>query len=166
MKRLVTICLVSLVLIGMVGCLQKPSDEVHTKVPTDFNFSLEYGTYGKQKIDTFNQIIVKDLVIDGTVEANIAFTVEEMKAIYERMVSINIMGNLDLEKEKECGVTPESYSSWTIEMNGESKKIFYKDYCEYPRDVLNLLRLEDYIHNLLTEKAEYKELPASNGYYE
>ena len=32
-------------------------------MPDDFNFSLTYGTYAKQKIDTFNNVVIKDLVI-------------------------------------------------------------------------------------------------------
>lgn len=76
------------------------------KIPEDFNFSLTYGTYGNQKIDTFNNVVVKDLVEDGTIEASISLTKKEKQAIYGEMMKIDIMGELNLdEKTKKKSVT-------------------------------------------------------------
>ena len=137
-----------------------------TEMPEDFNFSLTYGTYGKKQIDTFRDVVVKDLVADGTIEANIALTNEEKQAIYNEMFNMNIMGDLDLDKGRECGVEPPSITKWVIEMSGETKKISYESYCDYPPDVLNLIELKDFIHTLVSSKKEYLDLPASNGYYQ
>lgn len=150
----------------ITACSNEASTGDSQEMPYDFNFSLKYGTYGKQVIDTFNDIVIKDLVLDGTVEAEIAFTDFEMKEIYNKMISIDIMGDLDLEKEKECESEPESISNWTIQMNGKTKSYSYKSYCNYPEDVLNLMELEDFIHNLMANKEKYKKLPESNGGYE
>ncbi|GAA0335946.1 hypothetical protein GCM10008967_27940 [Bacillus carboniphilus] len=150
----------------ITACSNEASSGDNKGMPSDFNFSLKYSTYGKQVIDTFNDIVIKDLVLVGTVEAEIAFTDVEMKEIYNKMIAIDIMGELDLEKEKECGSEPESISNWTIQMNGETKSYSYKSYCNYPEDVLNLIKLEDFIHNLMANKEEYKKLPESNGGYE
>ena len=161
--RLIILVFISLLLVA--GC--DNTQEVMTEeMPEDFNFSLTYGTYGKKKIDTFQDIVVKDLVEDGTIEANIALTNEEKQAIYDEMYNMNIMGDLDLNKGRECEVKPPSITKWVIKMNGEMKKISYESYCDYPPDVLNLIKLEDFIHTLVSSKKEYLDLPASNGYYE
>lgn len=150
----------------MTACSNKALIEDNQEMPSDFNFSLIYGTYGKQQIDTFNDLVIKDLVLDGTVEAEITFTELEMKKIYNKMISIDIMGELDLEKEKQCEKEPESISIWKIQMNSKAKNYSLKSYCDYPEDVLKLISLEDYIHNLMANKEEYKKLPESNGFYE
>ncbi len=56
-----------------MGCSKDAPEDVVSEMPEDFNFRLTYGTYGKQKIDTFSNTVVKDLVEDGAIEANIAF---------------------------------------------------------------------------------------------
>ena len=153
----------SLILVS--GC-DNTQEFMSTEMPEDFNFSLTYGTYGNKQIDTFRDVVVKDLVEDGTIEANIVLTNEEKQAIYNEMFNMNIMGDLNLNKEKECMVEPPSKTEWRIQMNGETKKISYKSYCDYPPDVLKLIKLQDFIHTLVSSKKEYLDLPASNGYYE
>lgn len=167
MKRFIYIYVILIISsVITAGCSKDSSDKMEQDLPSDFNFRLIYGTYGKQEIDTFHDKVTKDLVADDTIEANIALTEQEMKQIYDKMISIDIMGELDLEKEKECLSQPESISSWTIQMNGITKSFYYKSYCDFPKDVLKLKKLEDDIHSIITNKEEYKKLPEANGYYE
>ncbi|WP_404428512.1 hypothetical protein [Sutcliffiella horikoshii] len=142
------------------------SDVSTPAMPADFEFSLTYGTYGKQKVDTFNDMIIKDLVIDGTLEAKIPLTVEENDLIYNEMLKINIMGDLDIDREFQCATEPPSFTSWHIQMSGETKEFSYSNFCEYNEDAKNLMNLENYIHKLVAAKEEYQELPDSNGWYE
>jgi hypothetical protein len=145
-------------------CFQTPFNP--NEVPKDFSFHLVYGTYGKKQIDTFHGTIVKDLIDDGTVEANISFTKQEMKEIYQRMMEIKVM-EIVLRDKQECVSEPPSLSIWNIKMNGIEKSIQYdSSYCDYPEDVLNLMKLEDFIHEMMAKKDTYKELPEPNGYYE
>ncbi len=154
---------ISLVLVA--GCNNTQSN-TSQMMPDDFNFSLTYGTYGKQKIDTFKEIVVKDLVADGTIKASISLTEKEKQGIYDEMMKIDIMGELNLDKEKECRTEPSYISKWKIHMNGDTKSFHHKAYCEYPEDVLNLIKLKDYIHNVVSSKKEYMALPEPNGYYQ
>lgn len=149
-----------------MGCSPEISSEAPQDMPDDFNFSLSYGTYGKQKIDTFNNTVVKDLVVDGTVEAELTLTEEEMKRIYDEMMDINIMGDLDLEEDEICRSEPPSLSQWTIEMNGKKKSFHYSTFCDYPEHISQLYQLQDLIESIIIEKPEYKALPKSNGFYE
>ncbi|WP_019414531.1 hypothetical protein [Paenisporosarcina sp. TG20] len=153
-----------IILSGLPGCSKTVDLE---EMPVDFDFRLSYGTYGKQKIDTFNDTVVKDLVEDGTVEANITLTEQEMEQIYKQMMSIDIMESVVEIDEKECDVTPSSFTKWDIQMNGKTTSFYTKNYCDdYPEYTLKLLKLADFIHNIIINKEEYKELPESKGYYE
>ncbi|MGD6781470.1 hypothetical protein [Sutcliffiella horikoshii] len=142
------------------------SDVSTPVMPADFEFSLTYGTYGKQKVDTFNDMIIKDLVIDGTIEAEIPLTVEEKNLTYNEMLKINIMGDLEIDRELQCAIEPPTFTSWHIQMNGQTKEFSYTSFCEYNGDAKNLMSLENYIHKLVAAKEEYQELPDSNGWYE
>ncbi|MEQ2528237.1 hypothetical protein WMO40_16240 [Bacillaceae bacterium CLA-AA-H227] len=146
--------------IVIMGCSNKTSDVA----PNDFNFSLSYGTYGKQKIDTFNDIVVKDLIEDGTMEVQISLSDDELKQIYEEMMKIDIMGDLDIEKS-DCISEPPHPTEWEIQMNGQRKTISYSDYCDYPKDVENLIELKDFIHQIVSSKDQYNKLPEARGGY-
>ncbi|MBU9713835.1 hypothetical protein [Evansella tamaricis] len=161
----IILSILSLSLILVAGC-NHTQDNTNQKMPNDFNFSLTYGTYGKQKVDTFTNVVVKDLVEDGTIEANISLTQKEKQAIYNEMMKINIMGELKLDKEKECETEPASFSQWNVKSNEETKSFSYTTYCEYPEDVLNLIKLEEYIHEVVSSKKEYIALPEAKGHYE
>jgi hypothetical protein len=166
MKFSIIICIFTILSSVILGCSTEVSVKTIQDMPEDFDFILSYGTYGKQKIDTFKDVVVKDLVEDGVFEANISLTEEEMKQIHHEMVKINVMGELDLEEDKECNVEPPSISVWEIHMDGNTKSFSYQSYCDYPEDALKLLKLEEYIHNIVSTKEEYKELPESRGGYE
>lgn len=137
-------------------------------MPDDFDFRLSYGTYEKQLVDTFQDLVVKDLVLDGTVEATIQLPNEKMEAIYQEMKELQIMDSLDLEEptEFDCLTEPPSSSSWTIHMNGETKSFAYGSFCEYPDDVRKLFKLQEFIDEVVRDTEEYQQLPDSNGYYE
>jgi hypothetical protein len=165
-KEVIPILILTFLLSVIAGCSKEVTVKPHQDMPEDFDFSLSYGSYGKQKIDTFRDVVVKDLVEDGVIEANISLTEEEMKQIYHEMMKINVMGELDLEEDKDCHVEPPSISVWEIHMDGKTKSFSYKSYCDYPEDALKLLKLEEYIHNIVASKKEYKELPVSRGAYE
>ncbi|WP_404346718.1 hypothetical protein LG311_13465 [Sutcliffiella horikoshii] len=171
MKRIYIILLPILFLLSSCSSDEDVSapilSDVSTPVmPADFEFSLTYGTYGKQKVDTFNDTIIKDLVIDGTIEAKISFTAEEKNLIYDEMLKINIMGDLAIDRELQCAIEPPSFTSWHIQMNGETKEFSYTNFCEYNGDAKNLMNLENLIHKLVAAKEAYQELPDLNGGYE
>ena len=148
----------------LVGC-DNAEEVMPEEMPEDFNFSLTYDTYGKQKIDTFRDIVVKDLIADGTIKAKIALTKKEKQAIYNEMKKINIMGDLKLDETKECRLEPPSETKWVIHMNGKTKRFSYKTFCEYPQNILSLIELERFIDELVSKKKEYLDLPERNGGY-
>ena len=137
------------------------------EMPDEFDFSVEYGVEGKQKVDTFTDTVVKDLVMDGVVEAPIALTEEEMRDIYSKMVALDIMGKMDFEDDEnaQCATEPELRTEWIIHLNGDLNTIRYATFCRDTPDSLAITELQDYVHSIVTVKDEYQKLPESNGYY-
>ena len=155
-----------IIVAGGFGCSSENLNETsHKEMPEDFNFALSYGVMGKQKIDTFEDLVVKDLVEDGLIEANISFTDQEMNEIHRKMMKIKIMGQLDLNKDNSCSSEPEIISVWTIQMKGETKSFNYNSVCDVSNDIDRLRELENFITNLMEQKEAYKKLPPSNGAY-
>ena len=156
-----------LVLLGVVMLAACSSFVYPNDMPADFDFSVAYGVEGKQQVDTFTDTVVKDLVIDGIVEAEIPLTDEEMVDVYNRMVALDIMGKLDFEAKEnaQCESEPEFLTEWHVQMNGEMKTIHYTFFCKDTKDSLQITQLQDYVHSIVTGKEAYKQLPESNGYY-
>lgn len=165
-RKWLTLLSFFMIVAGAFGCSSENLNETSYKeMPEDFNLALSYGVMGKQKIDTFEDLVVKDLVEDGLIEANIYFTDQEMNEIYSKMLEINIMGELDLSKENSCSSEPEIISVWTIQMKGETKSFNYNSFCDVSNDIERLRKLENFITSLMEEKDAYKKLPPSNGAY-
>ncbi len=153
------------VVLVLVAC---SSTDYPEEMPVEFDFSVEYGVEGRQKVDTFTDIVVKDLVTDGIVEASIVLTDEEMQDIYRRMVALDMMGKLDFEGDEntQCATEPEIRTEWIIHLNGDLNSIRYTTLCNNTQDSLAIMELQDYIHGIVAAKEEYQKLPESNGHYE
>lgn len=159
-----------LVVLVLAACTSvvHPSMVYPEEMPDDFDFSVEYGVEGKRKVDTFTDTVVKDLVMDGVVEANIALTDEEMQGIYGKMVAFDMMGKLDFEDDEtsQCATEPEMRTEWIIHLDGELNIIRYATFCSETPDSQAIVELQDHIHEIVMAKEEYQKLPESNGYYE
>lgn len=156
-------------LLPVVLILSACSSTVYPKeMPEEFDFSVEYGVEGRQKVDTFTDTVVKDLVMDGVVEAPIALTDEEMQDVYGKMVALDIMGKLDFEDDEnaQCATEPELRTEWIIHLNGDLNIIRYALLCSDTPDSQAIMQLQEYVHSLVVAKEEYQKLPESNGHYE
>lgn len=141
--------------------------EMPNEMPADFAFSVRYGVNGKNVIDSFNGIVVKDLIIDGTAEAEITFTNEELKSIYEHMVKINILETKDLNKDTGCQIEPHGDDTWKIRTAGNEKTIEWSGkYCDATEDVELLMDLRNFVLEIVKAKEAYKALPEPEGAYE
>ncbi|MGO1059454.1 hypothetical protein ACTL32_10030 [Planococcus sp. FY231025] len=162
MKRLRITGWAMLVLV-LAGC----ADPMPEEMPADFDFRLSYGVHGGKGVDTFNDTAVKDLVEDGSAEARVVLSAEEMEAVYRQLAEINVIGDLNLVEEPRCQVQPPSYSTWEIVADGETAEFAYGDDCGFePRDVRKLRALESEIHEMVSSKEAYQALPEARGAYE
>lgn len=110
------LCLLLLAVLLLNGCSTDKEAEraagqnvMPQEMPGDFDFLVRYG-YGeatKNEINTYQDIVVKDLIMNGTATANVTLTGDEMRSIYDQMKEINIIGTMELVPARQsCAVTP------------------------------------------------------------
>ncbi|MBD7971002.1 hypothetical protein [Paenibacillus gallinarum] len=147
----------------------KQKTEMPLKMPTDFNFmvSFGYGEVTKNVIDTYTGTVTKDLITQGSATANIIFTTDELREIYDKMKTIDIMGPKKSSKEEGCFKTPSNEDKWKITVDGETKIFSWTDQnCRMTEDANQLLELRIYIQQMAQESEAYKSLPEAEGGYD
>lgn len=166
-------CLLAIVLTGCdSGVLGEPTPEkkqetMPENMPENFDFTVYYGINGNNLVDTFHNIVVKDLIEDGEVEAKVELTNDEMTSIYEKMKDINIYSDLDVTDDSGCKMEPSRLTSWEIAINDKLTNIRFEEHCSNePKDVAKMRELEAYVHGLVSAKESYKSLPQARGSYE
>ncbi|SFJ12328.1 hypothetical protein SAMN02799624_03358 [Paenibacillus sp. UNC496MF] len=137
-------------------------------MPADFDFELKYGYGGgKNEVDTYDDTITKDLIVNGTATADLALSEQEMRDIYARMREIDVMGKKKLEPENPgCGQEPHTDDSWTVTAAGETKSMHWStEHCDITDDARQLADLR-YVRGVAESKAAYKALPEAEGGYD
>jgi hypothetical protein len=163
--------LLLLLLIVVTGCSAgKPSVAMPEEMPADFDFHVRYG-YGevsKNEINTYKDTVTKDLIMNGSATASLTLTPDEMRTIYANMKKINIMAKKKLLPDKQnCYSTPFSEDNWKVSVNGETNTFSWSNqHCEITDDAQQLLDLRTFIHEIVTSKEAYKELPEAEGGYD
>ncbi|MEK3715908.1 hypothetical protein [Paenibacillus sp. FSL R7-0333] len=145
-------------------------EDMPEDMPEYFDFLVRYG-YGevsKNEINTYQDTLVKDLIVNGTATANITLTGEEMRSIYERMRGISIMSKMQLVPAKQsCSVVPYQEDSWRITVNGFTRNWSWSgENCELTEDAEKLLELRNFIADIVAGKEAYQELPEAEGGYD
>ncbi|MBB3113099.1 hypothetical protein FHS18_005202 [Paenibacillus phyllosphaerae] len=148
-----------------VGC--NTTNKMPKEIPDDFAFSVQFGIGSKNVIDSFNGVVIKDLIVAGTAEAKINFTQEEMLNIYEKMKIINVLGSKDFVDDMSCSREPSGDDVWKIRINGNEQTIQWSsEYCELSDDAKHFEDLRNFVLDIVKEKDEYKTLPEPKGGYE
>ncbi|QOS79730.1 hypothetical protein JNUCC31_01895 [Paenibacillus sp. JNUCC31] len=122
----------------------------------------------KNEINTYEDQVIKDLIIKGTATADITLTTEEMHSIYAKMYEINVMGMQDVTvTDSNCLTEPYNEESWKITVDGEVKLLTWSDqHCDVTNEADQLLKLRKFIQQIVETKEAYKELPEAEGGYE
>lgn len=148
----------------------KQQNKMSKEMPGTFDFMVRfgYGTVNKNEINTFQDTVTKDLIMNGTASAQITLTKEEMRSIYNQMREINIMGEKVLAAANQtCERVPYSEDIWEININGETKTLTWTDrFCTQTSDMEQLLELRNFVDQIVKTKEEYKKLPESEGGYD
>lgn len=140
---------------------------INSRIPNDFNFILDYGNQGKNRIDTFNGKCTKDLIMDPSITIDLRFSNEELDLIYSEMKRIDIMNYPDLFKE-ETGMSQRPFASYRlkIQQNGKIKEIYWEDESASESIKATEMRaLFSKIIEIIYSKDVYKKLPVPKGGY-
>lgn len=187
MKKLSLALSLMFLAISLLGCQQSDKEEefyneisknatnstaqnMPKDMPSDFDFSIQFGVQKKNEINTFEDTVTKDLIVDGTATTELILTEEEMKDIYEKMQEIDIAEKKEFTPEPVNGVVcmqrPYEKDKWKIIINGETLTYLISgEHCEPTKDAKQLIELRNYVFNIIKSKAEYKSLPEPNGGY-
>lgn len=169
---------VGLILLSIVLFACQPKGEEQAlydsppqEMPSDFNFSLQFGIQKKNEINTFEGMLTKDLIADGVATGDLILTEEEMEDIYERMREIKIAEPKDFTPEpvngEVCTQEPYEEDEWNIVINGETiTHSISGSFCEPTADAKQFIELRNEVVNQIKRKVEYKSLPKSRGGYE
>src|SRR5690625_763501 len=111
------------------------------QMPEDFGFSVQYGVGQKNEIDTFNGVVIEDLVEDGTAKADITFTDKEMSEIYEKMKAINVLEEKNFISK--CESEPSEETEWKITLDGETVTHSIEEFCKPTYNDDQILELQN-----------------------
>ncbi|AZN40936.1 hypothetical protein [Paenibacillus albus] len=170
--RKVQIALLAVLLL-LTGCGEKNRVEMAEAMPDDFDFSVRFG-YGevtKNEVNTYTDMVTKDLIVKGSATANLTLTEEEMATIYSKMKALEIMNFTNkpytTSGTRTCEQTPYGEDTWKITANGITRELSWTDrYCSISDDAIQLRQLREDIMQIVAAKEEYKAMPESEGGYD
>jgi hypothetical protein len=175
MKRALLIIVSAIILLsGAAGCASiATSGEEAGDNPqkSDFNFILKYGTYARNEIDTFQGTYTKDMIMAPSITIELVLSLEEMDAIYQKMVAIDFFNYPDDFKVNITGdiigiVTPYPSYYFKVEYASGVKELRWEDEITNPDVKADKLReLIDFIRDIVESKAEYQALPEPRSGY-
>lgn len=154
--------------------------KVEADMPDDFNFKINFGTYGKNCIDTYNSTFTKDLVAAGTETIDFVIPTDEMRKIYEAFIEYKIHELPDdINSEIEI-IMGKDYTEWepaanyilTYTYNNVKRTISCNDggpwYADSgpPETRNNLVKFVEIVSEYIYNTEEYQKMPPFEGGYE
>ena len=139
----------------------------------DFEFKLDFGPYGRNNINTFNDTITKDLVLHGNMKTDFKLTEWQRMIIFNKMSEMDIMSyDSDLNYGVKDYQHPENLAL-AIRIKGKEKTIYWSAPWSFTdEEMANLsdeqkefLELVNYIKRIVYKSKEYKILPKPEGGY-
>ncbi|CUP18100.1 MAG: hypothetical protein KIB43_03190 [Clostridium baratii] len=159
---LLSLCSIFLI----IGC-NSSNNKLPEKRPEDFSFVLRYGIQAKNQIDTFKSTYIKDMVNEDSKEINLKLSDKDMDEIYSIMKDINILEYPDVFKPKsETSSKPYEEFYLKVLVNGKEKVIEWpEDNNSQSDEAIKLRKLFRRIHEIISTKEEYKNLPDTKSGY-
>ena len=167
-----TIALIILLVLIVILIVEVRNNRQAYDNDIEFNFSLNFGTYGKNNINTYEDTITKDLVSAGSHTVEYVLPEEAKKKIFDMMRMKDFMSfpeNLNIPiydghvKHLSLKVTigGEEHTvrwnvPWDLEMAARERMTIYHQ---------GFLDIVEYISIQVYESPEWKALPKSEGNY-
>lgn len=139
----------------------------------EFGFELDFGAYGQNNVNTFKELLTKDLDNSGPINTNFKFYGRQKKEIFNRMYKMDILSYpLTLNDDFHDYEHPESYML-RVKIDNEEKTIYWSaPWSFYDEDLEKLTEeqiafkeLVEYIKGIIYNSKQYKSLPMNDGSY-
>jgi len=174
-KKIFLIIASCVILFCLTSC-----DNNSAVIQNDFNFSLNFSTYGRDIIDTYNNTFTKDLVSAGTETIDFVILMDKMNEIYEAFVELKIFDLPDDINAQAQLTMGESITEWEphnnyilkYTFNGETRTIICNDggpWCadSGPPDTRErLVQFVKIISDYIYSTEEYNKMSPFEGGYE
>lgn len=182
-------CLLIVLILFLAGCNQiglekaviykELDNKMPSEIPKDFEIIFKYGIHEARRhnsINTINDTITKDLVIDGLAIGPLSLEVDELESIYLELRKVNIIeypnvfkppykDNPDPNIAAHC--TPSSEYILEIYYRDAKYELFWHDEnCSESLNAVNLKECFREIIRIIYETDDYMSLPERNGAYE
>ena len=151
-----------------------------SEMPNDFSFSIDFGTYGKCNIDTYNNTLTKDLVSAGSETIDFIIPEEVMKEIYEAFIEYRIFelpDDINATVDKIDGAsykmqTPSEKYSILYTCNNEVRTVVCEDGGPWlaetgpPESRNRLVAFVGFVTEYIYNTTDYQNMPPIEGGYD
>ncbi|MBK7103783.1 MAG: hypothetical protein IPH62_00665 [Ignavibacteriae bacterium] len=138
----------------------QPEDQ-YVKILLKYNY--------KDELNTYDNYLVKDLVLDGLKKVEFWFTTEEQQKIEKKIIETNFYSLPDtIFDNGPVEISPNFEQYLKIQINGQEKDITWEYVLEENRiqEYESIIELSEFIKRIIESKPEYKSLPPKNGGYD
>ena len=146
---------------------QKKTTNYPEEMPSDFGLSLNFGYYGKEEVNFYNNTITKDLIEGGLSTINFNPDDKILKDIYKKLKDQNIAGIKGNLKNNNKDILPPRKYILTFTLNGENYTILGDDTMNFDsKESKDFIEFVNYIIDYVMNTEEYKSLPDATGGYD
>jgi hypothetical protein len=137
----------------------------------EFNLSLRYGILARNQLNTFQNTITKDLVLDGTVTVPFVLAASNLDSIEARMQQIGFFGYPDTVAVRSADnitatVDPACIYEFSVFSHGRWKALYWLNgIVTADSQAVKLRDLIAFIQEIVESTPEYKQLPPARGAY-
>jgi hypothetical protein len=159
--------LLGLFVLSIISCadINSPGPE------RDFNLSLRYGILARNELNTFENTITKDLILDGTVTIPLSLAQAELDSIEGRMEQIGFFSYPDTfivrpRDSIRTIIMPNNTYEFKVTSRSMLKELYWDDaiIADDPQ-ATRLRELIALIREIVESKPEYQRLPPARGVY-
>lgn len=158
--KIILILFISLIFVSCNENSVEPNEQF-VKILFKYNY--------KDELNTYDNYLVKDLVLDGLKKVKFYLTEEEQQKIKNKINETNFYSLPDtIIDNSPVEISPNFQQYLRIKINDQEKEITWKYITpEYQTESYKSIEeLSNYIIQIIESKPEYKTLPPRNGGYD
>jgi TonB family protein len=135
-------------------------------------FGFVFETGNGERVDTFRELVTKDLVGNPDTTIALALTPAELDSIYRKVLEVHLLELPDLCAPTGCGAIPNTSLRLLVRAGGKERQFDWWSWwacsdsvrdSETYKGLYKVIRL---IRRIVEARPEYKALPPPRGYYE
>ena len=137
----------------------------------DFNITLRYGILARNELNTFENTVTKDLILDGTITVRFYLSQADLDSIEEMVNQIGFFNYPDTfvvrsQDSMRTFISPNNTYDFKVASGSTLKTLFWNDaIIANDPQATKLRALITLIRTIVESKPEYRQLPPARGAY-